>query len=94
MLESRMGCAGINHVGHSQLPDPPQALEYRMVDDFMLPITEIDEAMDWVANFEGLAHLKGRIALPCAFYAFLHAGGKCRGKKRERPDSLTADSKA
>jgi len=41
----------VNEVGPSKLPDSPQALKSRLLDNISLPIVNLDETMDWATNF-------------------------------------------
>jgi hypothetical protein len=45
-----MHCAGVNEVGPSKLPDPPQSLKCRLLDNIPFPVVNLNEAVDWAAN--------------------------------------------
>jgi hypothetical protein len=51
VLEAGVRRAGVNKVSPSKLPDSPQALEGWLLDYLSLPVVNLDETMDWAADF-------------------------------------------
>jgi hypothetical protein len=51
VLEPSVHRTWVNKVGPSELPDPPQSLKRRLLDNIPLPVVNLNEAVDWAANF-------------------------------------------
>jgi hypothetical protein len=51
MLEAGVHRTGVNKVSPSKLPNSPQPLEGWLLDDFSFPVVNLDETMDWAADF-------------------------------------------
>jgi hypothetical protein len=51
MLEASVHRAGVNKIRPSELPDSPQSLKCRLLDNSPFPVVQLNEAVDWAANF-------------------------------------------
>jgi hypothetical protein len=54
MLESGVHGAWVKHVRPSELPNPPEALEYGMLDNISHPFIQFDKPVNWAAEFAWL----------------------------------------
>ena len=52
MLQSGVGCPGINLVCQAELTDAPQSLECRVIDNLLFPAVKRNKSMDRITDYE------------------------------------------
>jgi hypothetical protein len=70
VLEAGVHRTGVNEIGPSELPDSTQALKSWLLDDFSLPIVNLDETMDRAANFVFAMRILRQCSTPSPYLSY------------------------